>query len=48
MGDGVANAHYIYTSLPQVKYQYRCFLASALAGTPTIYAPSDDADAPCP
>jgi hypothetical protein len=41
MGDGVSNSHYIYVTLDAVKYQYRCFFASAVTtGVPTIYAPA--------
>ena len=47
LGDGVASAHQIYRQLDAVKYQYRCFLKSALAGAPTIYAPAP-IDTPCP
>jgi hypothetical protein len=39
-GDGVSNSHYIYVTLDDVKYQYRCFFVSALRGAPTIYAPA--------
>ena len=47
LGDGIASSHQIYRQLDAVKYQYRCFFASALAGTPTIYAPAS-IDTPCP
>ena len=46
-GDGVTDAHYIYRQLDAVKYQYRCFLASAAKGTPRIPAPAP-LDMPCP
>ena len=47
MGDGLADPHYIYRQLDAVKYQYRCFLASAAKGAPLISAPAS-LDTPCP
>ncbi len=46
--DGIANSHYIYRQLDEVKHQYGCFLASYLAtGTPTVPAPAA-VTTPCP
>jgi hypothetical protein len=48
LGDGISNSHYIYVTLDTVKYQYRCFFASAVkTGVPTIYAPAA-LTTPCP
>ncbi len=47
-GDGVADPHQIYRQLDAVKFQYRCFLASALkTGIATILAPAP-IDSDCP
>ena len=46
-GDGVANSHTIFSQLDEVKYQYGCFLASALAGNATVPAPAA-LGTPCP
>ncbi|CAN5900090.1 hypothetical protein BH11MYX2_BH11MYX2_29980 [soil metagenome] len=50
---GLVDAHQIYRQLPEVRYQYGCFLASYLRdGVPTVYAPAGsnrgDENAPCP
>jgi hypothetical protein len=38
--DGIADAHYIYRQLDEVKHQYGCFLASYVrTGTPSVPAP---------
>ena len=45
--DGIADAHYIYRQLDEVKHQYGCFLASYVAtGTPSVPAPAA-LTAPC-
>lgn len=46
---GIADGHQIYRQLPEVRYQYSCFLASYLrdGGVPTVFAP-DVESAPCP
>jgi len=47
-GDGIANAHYIYRQLDEVKHQYGCFLASYMrTGTPVVPAPAP-LTTPCP
>jgi len=47
--DGLIDAHYIHRQLPAVQYQYSCFLATYLRdGVPTVFAPAQTADAPCP
>ncbi len=47
-GDGFSDPHNIFTQLPAVRYQWTCFLESALrpAGA-AIFAPADEAS-PCP
>ena len=38
--DGIADSHYIYRQLDEVKHQYGCFLASYVrTGTPSVPAP---------
>lgn len=45
--DGIADAHYIYRQLDEVKHQYGCFLASYVqTGTPSVPAPAA-LTAPC-
>lgn len=45
--DGIADAHYIYRQLDEVKHQYGCFLASYVrTGTPRVPAPAA-LTAPC-
>lgn len=45
--DGIANAHYIYRQLDEVKHQYGCFLDSYMrSGTPVVPAPAA-LTAPC-
>jgi hypothetical protein len=45
--DGIANAHYIFRQLDAVKFQYRCFLATAVRGSiPRVLAPAP-IDSPC-
>ncbi len=45
--DGIANAHYIYRQLDEVKHQYGCFLDSYVrTGTPVVPAPAA-LTAPC-
>lgn len=45
--DGIADAHYLYRQLDEVKHQYGCFFASFVAtGTPVVVAPAG-LDAPC-
>jgi hypothetical protein len=47
-GDGVADPHYIFQQLDQVKYQYGCFFATyAKSGAATIPAPAA-LGTPCP
>ncbi|MBZ0232158.1 MAG: hypothetical protein K8M05_07370 [Deltaproteobacteria bacterium] len=39
--DGIADSHYIYRQLDEVKHQYGCFLASYVrTGTPVVPAPA--------
>ncbi|HEY4178609.1 MAG TPA: hypothetical protein VGM90_17295 [Kofleriaceae bacterium] len=50
---GLVDAHQIYRQLPEVRFQYSCFLASYLRdGVPTVFAPAgsnrSDENAPCP
>ena len=46
-GDGIYDAHALYTQIPAVKHQYGCFLATHLAtGTATVVAPGLETD-PC-
>ncbi len=48
LGDGIEDPHAIYRQLPQVKYQYRCFVASWLkTGIATLPAPNAQ-EAACP
>jgi hypothetical protein len=45
--DGIANSHYIYRQLDEVKHQYGCFLDSYMrTGTPVVPAPAA-LTAPC-
>jgi hypothetical protein len=45
--DGIADSHYIYRQLDEVKHQYGCFLASYMRdGTPSVPAPAA-LTAPC-
>ncbi len=45
--DGIANAHYLYRQLDEVKHQYGCFLDSYVrTGTPVVPAPAA-LTAPC-
>jgi hypothetical protein len=45
--DGIADAHYIYRQLDEVKHQYGCFFATWIAtGTPVVVAPGALTD-PC-
>jgi hypothetical protein len=47
-GDGIRNAHYIYSQLDEVKYQYGCFLATFFErGVATVPAPAP-LGTPCP
>jgi hypothetical protein len=45
--DGILDGHHVFAQLDEVKFQYRCFLASAEAGHPTVFAPGGAGDA-CP
>ncbi len=45
--DGVEDGHEVVFQTEPPKHMYRCFLASLLAGTPTVPAPAAE-DAPCP
>ena len=45
--DGVEDGHEVVFQTEPPKHMYRCFLASLLAGTPTVPAPAAQ-DAPCP
>jgi hypothetical protein len=39
-GDGFSDAHNVFMQVPEVRHQWSCFLASAVAGTATIPAPA--------
>lgn len=41
------DGHHISYSMDEVKYQYGCFLKTAVEGEPMILAPQGDQDAPC-
>ena len=43
-GDGFSDPHDIFMQMPDIRFQWGCFLHTAITGTPTIVAP----DAPCP
>lgn len=46
-GDGFSDPHNIFTQLPAVRYQWGCFLRSAIDGAPTVAAPAP-IGTPCP
>ena len=46
-GDAIEDGHEVVFQTDPPKHQYRCFLASWLAGTPTV-PPDGAADDPCP
>ncbi len=45
-GDGVTDPHEIYVQIPEIRRQWGCFLATAIAGDATVVAPAPEGT-PC-
>ncbi|MBN8611580.1 MAG: hypothetical protein J0L92_13390 [Deltaproteobacteria bacterium] len=39
-GDGFSDGHNVFMQVPEIRFQWGCFLRSSIAGTPTIPAPA--------